>query len=129
MSGPPAAIWNGEFSLLLPSHKLATDSRTDPTALSTFYNNTAVPLQIQPSGLVISILVAIFGSYATLLLLGRRTASRGWRNHVFLALAATCFSAVAIWGMHFTSMVSVRLLPSPSQTWYVRVSPQYGRIV
>ena len=92
------------------------------SALAEYYTTTVIPVQIPASGLVISILVSIFGSYATVLLLGRRTASRGWRNHVILALSAICFAAVAIWGMHFVSMVSVRLYPTPDLRWYVRVS-------
>jgi NO-binding membrane sensor protein with MHYT domain len=41
---------------------------------------------------------------------------------MFLGLAATCFAAVAVWGMHFVSMISVRLKPSPDVTWFLIVS-------
>ena len=70
--------------------------------------------------------MSILGSYATLLLLGKRTSSRGWRNHTLLVAAAICFSAVAVWGMHFVSMISVRLVASPNVTWYIEVRPPRG---
>ncbi|WRT68429.1 uncharacterized protein IL334_005405 [Kwoniella shivajii] len=65
------------------------------------WNDYAIPLRPQPGVLVASIIVSILGSYATLLVLGRRTSSRGWRNHGLLLLAAVVFAACAIWGMHF----------------------------
>jgi NO-binding membrane sensor protein with MHYT domain len=89
----------------------------------TYYNTHHIPLHPIPGVLVTSIVVSILGSYATLLVLGRRTSSRGWRNHALLALAATCFASVAVWGMHFVSMISVRLKASPDVTWYLQVSP------
>jgi NO-binding membrane sensor protein with MHYT domain len=76
----------------------------------------------QPGFLVLSIIVSILGSYATLLLLGRRTSNRGLRNFGFLAVSAICFAAVAVWGMHFVSMISVRLDPSPNLSWAIMVS-------
>ncbi|WVR07510.1 hypothetical protein IAU60_004552 [Kwoniella sp. DSM 27419] len=102
---PPEAIWN------------------DPSALAEYYVNQAIPLRPQPGVLVASIIVSILGSYATLLVLGRRTGSRGWRNHGMLFLAAIVFAACAIWGMHFVSMISVRLKASPYVTWYIQFNP------
>lgn len=87
-----------------------------------YYVTHAVPIHPVPGILVLSIVVSVLGSYATLLLLGRRTSSRGWRNHLLLGFAAVCFSAVAVWGMHFVSMISIRLLASPDVTWYIQVS-------
>ena len=82
-----------------------------------------VPIHPLPGILVLSIIVSILGSYATLLLLGRRTSSRGWRNHLLLIFAAICFAAVAVWGMHFVSMISLRLRASPEISWYIEVGP------
>ncbi|WWD19086.1 hypothetical protein CI109_103544 [Kwoniella shandongensis] len=96
------------------------DIWNNPQALSNYYLTQAIPLRPQPGVLVASIIVSILGSYATLLVLGRRTSARGWRNHGLLALAAVVFAACAIWGMHFVSMISVRLKPSPDITWYLQ---------
>ncbi|KAK8854768.1 hypothetical protein IAR55_003507 [Kwoniella newhampshirensis] len=96
------------------------DIWNNPQALAEYYQSQAIPLRPQPGVLVASIIVSILGSYATLLVLGRRTSSRGWRNHGLLGLAALVFAACAIWGMHFVSMISVRLRPSPDLTWYLR---------
>lgn len=93
----------------------------DPQGLVEYYQINAVPLHPIPGILVLSIVVSVLGSYATLLLLGRRTSSRGWRNNTLLVVAAICFSAVAVWGMHFVSMISVRLEASPDVTWYLEV--------
>jgi len=95
----------------------------DPQALAEYYTQYAIPLRPQPGILVLSIVVSILGSYATLLCLGRRTSSRGWRNHILLFASALCFAAVAVWGMHFVSMVSTRLRPSPEVVWYLQVCP------
>ncbi|WVQ68033.1 uncharacterized protein L199_006239 [Kwoniella botswanensis] len=99
---PPEAIWN------------------DPQALADYYIDFAIPLRPQPGVLVASVIVSYLGSYATLLVLGRRTSSRGWRNHGLLLLAAVVFAACAIWGMHFVSMISIRLRASPYVTWYIQ---------
>lgn len=92
-----------------------------------------VPIRPIPGVIVASILVSVLGSYATLLVLGRRTSARGLRNLALLLLAAVCFSAVAVWGMHFVSMISIRLKasegfganPTPGidkVVWYINVS-------
>lgn len=107
--------------LIYPTRPLA-DARVDPSGLMQYYVTHAVPIHPVPGILVLSIVVSVLGSYATLLLLGRRTSSRGWRNHLLLGFAAVCFSAVAVWGMHFVSMISIRLLASPDVTWYIQVS-------
>ncbi|KIR73688.1 hypothetical protein CNBG_9583 [Cryptococcus deuterogattii R265] len=99
---PPESIWN------------------DQEQLVSYYVNNAVPIRTQPGVLIASIIVSILGSYATLIVLGRRTSSRGWRNHLLLLLAAIVFAACAIWGMHFVSMISIRLKASPDVVWYIR---------
>lgn len=99
-----------------------TTLTTDQSALVTYYTDHDIPMRPQPGFLVLSIIVSILGSYATLLLLGRRTSNRGLRNFGFLAVSAICFAAVAVWGMHFVSMISVRLDPSPNLSWAIMVS-------
>ncbi|GMK59234.1 hypothetical protein CspeluHIS016_0702490 [Cutaneotrichosporon spelunceum] len=94
-----------------------TLNRTDPLVsanekLAQYYAQgygNPVPIDPIPGVIVASILVSILGSYATLLVLGRRTSPRGVRNLFLLLLAAVCFAAVAVWGMHFVSMISIRL--------------------
>ena len=117
----PTTSWHLEWYVDRAAHGLGA-LKTDPDALVTYYQTHDVPLKPNPGLLVLSIVVSILGSYATLLLLGRRTSSRGWRNHSLLIVAAICFSAVAVWGMHFVSMISVRLQASPDVTWYLEVS-------
>jgi len=119
---PQEAIWNGKsFTQHITTSHIADD--IDPQALTEYYTQYAIPLRPQPGILVLSIIVSILGSYATLLCLGRRTSSRGWRNHILLFASALCFAAVAVWGMHFVSMVSTRLRPSPEVVWYLQVCP------
>ena len=121
MIWPPEDIWSGKslsttpspllrpFALCrAPSSSVAQrlghadiENVTEPTQLVDYYTTSAVPLHPLPGIIILSVVVSVLGSYAALLVLGRRTASRGWRNHVFLGLAAICFGAVAIWGMHF----------------------------
>lgn len=96
----------------------------DPNALVDYYYDTDIPMRPEPGFLVLSIIVSILGSYATLLLLGRRTSNKGLRNFGFLIVSAICFAAVAVWGMHFVSMISVRLDASPSISWTIVVSRQ-----
>jgi hypothetical protein len=115
---PPEAIWSSKSCTLYIIH--STDG-VDPQALAEYYTQYAIPLRPQAGILVLSIIVSILGSYATLLCLGRRTSSRGWRNHILLFASALCFAAVAVWGMHFVSMVSTRLRPSPEVVWYLQV--------
>jgi NO-binding membrane sensor protein with MHYT domain len=86
------------------------------------YVTHAVPIRPQVGVLIASILVSILGSYATLLVLGRRTSPRGFRNMTLLLLAALCFAAVAVWGMHFVSMISIRLRPVEGEDWFITVS-------
>ncbi|KAK4688817.1 hypothetical protein P7C73_g1293, partial [Tremellales sp. Uapishka_1] len=117
---PPESIWNGKSSLLstfipLTSHPASPDAQ----ALKEYYLTSPIPIHPQPGVLIASILVSILGSYATLVVLGRRTSSKGLRNHGLLLLAAVCFAAVAVWGMHFVSMISIRLRASPDITWYL----------
>jgi NO-binding membrane sensor protein with MHYT domain len=97
----------------------------DTTALVEYYATHAIPIRPQTGVLIASICVSILGSYATLLVLGRRTSPRGFRNLTLLLLAALCFSAVAVWGMHFVSMISITLQPTPNHhpIWYITFSP------
>lgn len=102
-------------------------THTDKVQLAEWYavNRRAVPIRPEPGVLVASIFVSILGSYATLLVLGRRTSPRGFRNLILLLLAAVCFSAVAVWGMHFVSMISIRLRATPVKDgvqWYMQFS-------
>lgn len=108
-------------SYYLTTRHVHPADETDPDALVDWYTTYAVPLHPQPGLLVLSIIVSILGSYATLLCLGQRTGSRGWRNYILLFASATCFAAVAVWGMHFVSMISTRLEPSEDIVWYLQV--------
>lgn len=104
-----------------------TLTSADKVELAAWYadNRRAVPIRPEAGVLVASILVSILGSYATLLVLGRRTSPRGFRNLILLLLAAVCFSAVAVWGMHFVSMISIRLQATPEKNgvqWYMQFS-------
>lgn len=140
---PPDAISNSEsasWSALTPPRH--TDQLLDPQALVEWYTQYAVPLRPQPGLLVLSIIVSILGSYATLLCLGQRTGSRGWRNYISLSASALCFvgrvfvpcrnakltrllqSVVSIWSMHFVSMLSIRLRASDEIVWYLQVCSQ-----
>ncbi|EIW67253.1 hypothetical protein TREMEDRAFT_12207, partial [Tremella mesenterica DSM 1558] len=101
---PPEDIWN------------------NPDALRDYYATHAVPLRPSPGVLVVSIVVSILGSYTTLLCLGRRTSSKGWKNHFLLMMAGVCFACVAVWGMHFVSMISIHLRATPHVTWYITFS-------
>ena len=114
---PPEEIWNGMLRQTILAHH-----DIDTQLLIQYYETHAIPIHPLAGVVVASIIVSILGSYATLTILGRRTSSRGWRNHVFVVTAAFCFSAVAVWGMHFVSMISIRLMASPNITWYLRVS-------
>lgn len=118
---PPENIWNSKSPSYSPFP--STLLHADQEQLVSYYVDYAVPIRTQPGVLVASIIVSILGSYATLIVLGRRTSSRGWRNHLLLLLAAIVFAACAIWGMHFVSMISIRLKASPDVVWYIRVSP------
>ncbi|KAL7422485.1 hypothetical protein Q5752_003133 [Cryptotrichosporon argae] len=109
----------------LPTMWPPQDIWDDPMSLAAYYETQAIPIHPQPGILIASILVSILGSYATLLVLGRRTSSKGLRNFALLLLAALSFAAVAVWGMHFVGMSSVRLKASPDVTWYLMFSPGF----
>lgn len=133
---PPNSTWYGKSQHHPTAPTRASDTTSfgkphvlmlcpDDEALVEYYTTHAVPIHLQPGVLVASILVSVLGSYATLLVLGRRTSARGFRNLSLLLLAAVCFAAVAVWGMHFVSMISIRLRPTPdytNKTWYLIVS-------
>lgn len=123
LAGPrPPNSWTGSSDPAMQTLTFA-----DKVLLAQWYaeNRRAVPIRPEPGVLVASIFVSILGSYATLLVLGRRTSPRGFRNLILLLLAAVCFSAVAVWGMHFVSMISIRLQATPDKhgvQWYMQFS-------
>lgn len=74
---------------------------TDNEALSAYWSTRWMPWTANPGVTVASILVSVLGSYATLLILGRRTSNRGFGNGLLLVLGAGAFTVVAVWSMHF----------------------------
>jgi PAS domain S-box-containing protein len=62
----------------------------------------------------LSVVVAIFASYAALDLAGRVTANRGWARRAWLAGGAVAMGS-GIWSMHYTGMLAFRL---PIVVWY-----------
>ncbi len=63
-------------------------------------------------GLVaLSVVIAIFASYAALDLAGRVTAARGWTRAVWL-LAGAGAMGTGIWSMHYIGMLAF-ILPIP----------------
>lgn len=88
-----------------PSSSLPTTPHFIPPAeeqaLANYFKSHRIPWTANPGVIVASILVSILGSYATLMLLGRRTSVKGLKNFVWLVLAAMTFSVVGIWSMHF----------------------------
>jgi diguanylate cyclase (GGDEF)-like protein/PAS domain S-box-containing protein len=56
----------------------------------------------------ISVLLALFASYAALDLAGRVTAARGWARAVWLSGGATAMG-LGIWAMHYIGMLAFRL--------------------
>ena len=71
-----------------------------------------MPWTANPGVTVASILVSVLGSYATLLILGRRTSNRGFANGLLLVLSAGAFTVVAVWSMHFVRP------PASRHTWW-----------
>ncbi|KAL7412161.1 hypothetical protein BDY24DRAFT_110596 [Mrakia frigida] len=104
---PPESIWQ------------------DEPALAAYYASRPIPETFEPGIVAASVLVSILGSYATLLLLGKRTSIRGTRNLVLLLAASVTFGVVGVWSMHFVSMLGLRLVPSPTVDWYLRFSPGF----
>jgi NO-binding membrane sensor protein with MHYT domain len=97
-------------------------AQTDPSALAGYYITHAVPLEANAGVIVASVIVSILGSYATLLLLGRRSGDQNIRSHLFMALGAICFATIGIWGMHFISFQAFRLRAAEDVLWTIRVS-------
>lgn len=110
---PSAEIWDGKSPASIPQSTCLVLIRldglipVDQTALALYYRIHPISLQANPGVVVASIIVSLLGSYATLTLLGRRTGSHGWRNHVILGLSVVCFATVAVWGMHFVSVTGL----------------------
>ncbi|KAN0064489.1 hypothetical protein ACQY0O_002115 [Thecaphora frezii] len=94
------------------------------TAVAEYYTLHRIPQRYNPGIVVASIAVAVLGSYATLLVLGKRTSNKGIRNILLLSLAATTMASVGIWGMHFIGMY-MSLRPIAGVTWYVKVNPGF----
>ncbi|KAH9816501.1 hypothetical protein DFH28DRAFT_891290 [Melampsora americana] len=88
-------------------------------ALAIYYQTHPIPHSFNAGVVVASILVSILGAATTLLLLGRRTATSGFRNWMLLLLAAITMASVGIWGMHFIGMNMV-LQPSSEVSWYIQ---------
>ena len=65
-------------------------------AMHTTYNTALV---------ILSILIAIAGSFTALDLAGRVRASTGWLQHAWLTAAAVCMGG-SIWSMHFVGMLA-----------------------
>lgn len=59
----------------------------------------------------LSIVLAVFGSYAALDLAGRVTAARGWARAVWLSAGATAMG-LGIWAMHYVGMLALTM-PMP----------------
>src|ERR1700723_2539344 len=59
----------------------------------------------------LSVLIAIFASYAALYLAGRVTAANGWNRAVWL-LGGACAMGTGIWSMHYIGMLAF-ILPVP----------------
>ncbi|KAG0151185.1 hypothetical protein CROQUDRAFT_668047 [Cronartium quercuum f. sp. fusiforme G11] len=97
---------------------------SDPHALAEFYQTHPIPSSFNAGVVIASILVSILGAATTLLLLGRRTATSGFRNWALLVLAAITMASVGIWGMHFIGMNMV-LQPSPDVSWYIQFNPGF----
>lgn len=74
---------------------------TDETALAVYYQTHPLTHRLSARVVAASVLAALLGAYTTLLLLGRRTAARGWRNWALLVLAATTEASVGIWCTSF----------------------------
>ncbi|PWN46283.1 hypothetical protein IE81DRAFT_2818 [Ceraceosorus guamensis] len=95
---------------------------TNVTAIAEYYLTHPVPQRLVPVIIVASVAVSVLGSYATLLLLGKRTGNKGIRNVAFLLMAAVTMSSVGIWGMHFIGM-HMTLQPINGINWYFSYSP------
>lgn len=96
----------------------------DHHALAIYYQTHPIPHSFNAGVVIASILVSILGAATTLLLLGRRTATSGFRNWMLLLLAAITMASVGIWGMHFIGMNMV-LQPSSEVSWYIQFNPGF----
>ncbi len=67
-----------------------------------------MPLIYEPSLVLLSLVIAIQGSYVALCIALQISGSHGNRRRLLLAGAA-CSLAVGIWGMHFIGMLATRL--------------------
>ena len=115
------SLTSSSSSNLPPDGLTFSRSRIDEPALAIYYQSAPIPETFEPGIIVASVLVSILGSYATLLLLGKRTSIRGTRNLILLLAASITFGVVGVWSMHFVSSFSARpfslplpLLPSLS---------------
>lgn len=97
---------------------------SNATALATYYETHAIPLRLHPGIVVASVLLSVFGSYACLYLLSRRTGSYGARNIALLLLAASTMAFVAISSAHYIGMYAV-LHPSPQVSWTISFRPAF----
>lgn len=95
------------------------------TALAEWYIDHPVPQHFSAGIVVASIVVAFLGAWSALLLLSKRTSSKGARNIALLFLAAVAESAVGIWGMHGIGMFSMTLKPTDNVDWHVGFSAAF----
>ncbi|EPQ29261.1 uncharacterized protein PFL1_03016 [Pseudozyma flocculosa PF-1] len=99
-------------------------SASNMTAVAEYYTQHRIPQRFSPGIVFASVAVAALGSYATLLVLGKRTGNKGLKNMALLSLAATTMASVGIWGMHFIGMY-MSLRPIAGVTWYIKVNPGF----
>ncbi|PWN54164.1 hypothetical protein IE53DRAFT_365687 [Violaceomyces palustris] len=111
------------FSRGLYSEPILPDGlgASNMTAVAEYYETHRIPQRFNPGIVVASIAVSVLGSYATLLLLGKRTSNKGTKNVLLLVLAATTMASVGIWGMHFIGM-HMSLRPVAGVSWYIKVN-------
>jgi NO-binding membrane sensor protein with MHYT domain len=95
----------GRLAKHLPSRDTDRTLAIAKTDISGYYTvpegYIALVQRFQPGFIVLSYVIAFFGSLCTVELLIRRTTNNGWRNQVLLTLAGFCFGAVSTFSMHF----------------------------
>jgi len=53
---------------------------SDQYALAVYYQSHAIPLVYNPGVIIASVVVSVLGCYSTLLLLGKQTNNKGFKN-------------------------------------------------
>lgn len=82
----------------MPHNDLQYESfnSSDLAALAVYYQTHPIPSTLEAGVVIASILVSVLGTSTTLLLLGRRTATNGFRNWALLVLAAITMASVYV---------------------------------